>query len=228
MRLLLICLFLFLVGLGAIQAAPTTLDTADSDISISDRFRAPSLTTRTLWTIISSSVLTLFACTYSAIHPNIPNPKDSYTGIQMRRLGIIIRALIPPELMVTWAMRQLFSANQVTKQFEKSKYPNVRLDWKSEENESETAPENDFLRFFRFLLMPFFFLSPLFRLLHLLAKGVLSVLASLRCCVCSPMRWVAKRIKSEQSEPEHSKSDSEDRTWTQAHSLFVLTGSFML
>ncbi|KAG1791972.1 uncharacterized protein HD556DRAFT_580629 [Suillus plorans] len=76
--------------------------------------------------------------------------------------------------------------------------------------------------------MPFFFLWPLFRLFHLLAKCVFYVLASLWCCVCSPMRWVAKRIKSEQSEPEQSKSDSQDRTWTQAHSLFVLTGGFML
>ncbi|KAG1896614.1 uncharacterized protein F5891DRAFT_1175175 [Suillus fuscotomentosus] len=232
MRLLLICLFLCLVGSGAIQAAPTTLpvDTADSDISISDHFRlTPSLTTRTLWTIVSSSVLTIFACTYSAIHPNIPSPKDSYTGIQMRRLGIIIMALIAPELMVTWAMRQLFSANQVTKQFEKSKYPNVPLDWKSQENVS--APKNDFLRFLRFLrflLMPFFFLWPLFRPFHLLAKGVLSVLACLCCCVCSPMRRVAKRFNSEQSEPEQSESESEDHTWTQAHSFFVLMGGFML
>ncbi|KAG2352521.1 hypothetical protein BDR07DRAFT_1466291, partial [Suillus spraguei] len=35
-------------------------------------------------------------------------------------------ALIAPELIVTWAMRQWFSARQVTRQFEKSGYPSVR------------------------------------------------------------------------------------------------------
>ncbi|KAG1805283.1 hypothetical protein EV424DRAFT_1431091 [Suillus variegatus] len=180
MRLLLICLFLCLVGSGAIQAAPTTLpvDTADSDISISDHFRlAPSLTTRTLWTIVSSSVLTIFACTYSAIHPNIPSPKDSYTGIQIRRLGIIIMALIAPELMVTWAMRQLFSANQVTKQFEKSKYPNVRLDWKSGDN-TWTQAHSLFLLMGGFMLYvdgkPYLTLQP-DHILKLIRQGCIDV-----------------------------------------------------
>ncbi|KAG2139637.1 uncharacterized protein EDB93DRAFT_1090144 [Suillus bovinus] len=72
--------------------------------------------TRTLWTIISSSVLTLFACIYSAIHPNIPSPRHSgYSHILWRQLGIMIMALIAPNLIVTWAMRQWFSARQVTR-----------------------------------------------------------------------------------------------------------------
>ncbi|KAG1746046.1 uncharacterized protein EDB91DRAFT_1049799, partial [Suillus paluster] len=67
---------------------------------------------RTLWNIISSSVLTLFACIYTAIYPNIPSPKDSPLRILWRRLGIVIAALIAPELIVTWAMCQWFSARQ--------------------------------------------------------------------------------------------------------------------
>ncbi|KAG2099554.1 uncharacterized protein F5147DRAFT_747264 [Suillus discolor] len=62
----------------------------------------------TLWTIISSSVLTLFACIYSAIHPNIPSPtkRRSYPCIIWRQLGMMIMALIAPELIAAWAMRQ--------------------------------------------------------------------------------------------------------------------------
>ncbi|KAG2357301.1 hypothetical protein BDR07DRAFT_1420831 [Suillus spraguei] len=100
----LLCVFLYLVGV--IQAANTTTTTT------SDSFK-------TLWSIVSSSVLTLFACVYSAIHANIPSPKDSPNNIILRRLGIMIMALIAPELIVTWAMRQWLSARQVTRQFKK-------------------------------------------------------------------------------------------------------------
>ncbi|KAG2047099.1 hypothetical protein BDR06DRAFT_1000326 [Suillus hirtellus] len=208
MRLLLLCVFLYLVGV--IQAAPTTNTT---NTITSDSFKAPSFTTRTLWTIISSSVLTLFACVYSAIHPNIPSPKHSgYPRILWRQLGLMIMALIAPELIVTWAMRQWFSTYQVTRQFKKSGHFNVRSEYK--ENDSVAAPEN---RFLRFLLLPFV------RLFLLLAKGVLSMLASVCCVLCAPVRWVARWIK-----PEQSECNSEYVTWTQAHSFFVLMGGFML
>ncbi|KAG2340543.1 hypothetical protein BDR05DRAFT_889777 [Suillus weaverae] len=102
MRLLL-CIFLHLIGV--IQAAPTII-TATTDGS-----DALSFTTRTMWTIVSSCILTLLACIYSVIHPNIPSPEDSPNCILRRRLGIMIVALIAPELIVTWAMRQWFSAH---------------------------------------------------------------------------------------------------------------------
>ncbi|KAG1870354.1 hypothetical protein C8R48DRAFT_549141, partial [Suillus tomentosus] len=85
---------------------------------------------RTLWSIISSSVLTLFACVYSAIHPNIPSPKHSSQlhGL-WRQIRMVIMALIAPELIVTWAMRQWFSADQVTRQFKELGYPSVHFTW---------------------------------------------------------------------------------------------------
>ncbi|KAG1886601.1 hypothetical protein F4604DRAFT_1571826 [Suillus subluteus] len=117
--LVLFCIFLYIVAV--IQAAPTT-NTTSTSTTTTDSFEAPSFTTRTIWSIISSSVLTLFACIYSAIHPNIPSPKDSPNGVVRRRVGIMIMALITPELIVTWAMRQWFSARQVTRQIEESGY----------------------------------------------------------------------------------------------------------
>ncbi|KAG1730557.1 uncharacterized protein EDB91DRAFT_1059422, partial [Suillus paluster] len=68
--------------------------------------------------------LTLFACIYSAIYPNIPSPKDSLARILRRGFGIMVTALIAPELLVTWAMRQWLSARLVTKQFKDSGYFN--------------------------------------------------------------------------------------------------------
>ncbi|KAG1809654.1 uncharacterized protein BJ212DRAFT_1302492 [Suillus subaureus] len=131
-KLVLLCVSLYFVGV--IQAAPTTITTTD------DSSEALSFTTRTIWTIISSSVLTLFACIYSTIHPNIPSPKDSPLLILWRRLGIMLMALIAPELIVTWAMRQWFSARQVTRQFKKSGYPSVRPEPEESDHGSIEAP----------------------------------------------------------------------------------------
>ncbi|KAG2040457.1 hypothetical protein BDR03DRAFT_892399 [Suillus americanus] len=205
MRLLgLFCVFLYLVGI--IQAAPTTNTT---NTTTSDNFdEAPSFTTRTMWSIVSSSVLTLSACIYSAIHPNIPSLRDSPDGIVRRRFGIMIMALIAPELMVTWAMRQWFSARQVTLKFEKSGYY-PRVGTESEEKNSNKAPqqcEN----------------CPLRLLIVVLAEGVSSVLGFLGHFPGALTRWVKRSIKAYFSEK------SEDHTWTQTHSFFVLMGGFML
>jgi hypothetical protein len=133
MCLLLVCVFLYSF-VGVTQAVPTTTNTTNT--ATSDSFETPSFTTRTLWTIVSSSVITLFACIYSAVHINIPSPKDSPYRILRRRLGIMIMALIAPELMVIWAMRQWFSARHVTRQFEESRNPSVLPEQKQSEGKS--------------------------------------------------------------------------------------------
>ncbi|KAG2073115.1 hypothetical protein BDR04DRAFT_1230080 [Suillus decipiens] len=177
MMRLLLCVFLYLVGV--IQAANTTTSAA------SDSFKVPSasFTTRTLWSIVSSSVLTLFACVYTAIHANIPSPKDSPNDIILRRLGIMIMALIAPELIVAWAMRQWLSARQVTKQFNGPQHHDVTY----------TLPALCFILIGKCVSFP-------------------SALA----------KWAKISIKVYFSE------QSEDYTWTQTHSFFVLMGGYML
>ncbi|KAG2070603.1 hypothetical protein BDR04DRAFT_1142728, partial [Suillus decipiens] len=46
--------------------------------------------TRTLWEIIWSCAATLFACTWTAIHPNIPGMDERKFGVISRRLGIMM------------------------------------------------------------------------------------------------------------------------------------------
>ncbi|KAG1848053.1 hypothetical protein DFJ58DRAFT_474296 [Suillus subalutaceus] len=139
MRLLVVLFCIFFYLFGVIQATPTTNTT---NTITGDSFKAPSFTTRTRWTIVSSSVLTIFACIYTAIHPNIPSPKDNTLHILRRRLGIMIMALLAPELIVAWAMRQSFSARQVTRQFKESGYPSVGPKSEShEEKESVEVPQ---------------------------------------------------------------------------------------
>ncbi|KAG2141001.1 hypothetical protein DEU56DRAFT_796588 [Suillus clintonianus] len=85
-----------------------TFDTSDSPCSNS---------TRTLWNILLSCGLTLFACTWTAIHTNIPGMDEGRVAITSRRLFLMVAALIVPELMITWATRQFFSARAAAKEF---------------------------------------------------------------------------------------------------------------
>ncbi|KAG2067531.1 hypothetical protein BDR04DRAFT_844965 [Suillus decipiens] len=121
----------------------------------------------------------------------------------------MIMALVAPELIVTWAMRQWLSAHQVTRQFKKSGYyPSVHAE--SEENESVEVPEVEQCG------------NRLVHLLTVLAKCVLSMLLFLWGFPGALMRWVKVSIKA------YCLEQSEDYTWTQTHSFFVLMGGFML
>ena len=75
-------------------------------------------TGRTIWSIIWSCLVTIFACTWVAVHPNIPDPDEKWHTVASRRVGITFMALIAPELVIMWAMRQLVSARKLAKQYE--------------------------------------------------------------------------------------------------------------
>lgn len=68
---------------------------------------------RTVWTIVWSCLLTIFACTWTAVHPNIPGPADSGWARLKRRIVVMIYAMIAPEMIATWAMRQYFGARLI-------------------------------------------------------------------------------------------------------------------
>ncbi|KAG2117604.1 hypothetical protein DEU56DRAFT_748013 [Suillus clintonianus] len=91
-----------------------TLDANDSP---------PSNNTRTLWDIIWSCGVTLFACAWTAIHPNIQGMEEKTRYIVFRRICIMAMVLVAPELIITWASRQFFSAIAIKKRF------NDALNW---------------------------------------------------------------------------------------------------
>ncbi|KAG2340255.1 hypothetical protein BDR05DRAFT_984127 [Suillus weaverae] len=72
--------------------------------------------TRTLWDILSSCGLTLFACTWTAIHPNIPSVNDGVVLITFYRLCLMFVAVFIPEFMTIWAIAQFFCAQKAAKQ----------------------------------------------------------------------------------------------------------------
>ncbi|RDB27421.1 hypothetical protein Hypma_004303 [Hypsizygus marmoreus] len=72
---------------------------------------------RTTWDITWSCLVTIFSCTWLAIHPNVPHPSDSMTRVYLRRLQTVLMALIAPELIILWAARQWIFANKLSKKF---------------------------------------------------------------------------------------------------------------
>jgi len=97
------------------SSLPSLNETSVTILSVSDSLSGNN--TRTLWDIVWSCAATLFACTWTAIHPNIPGMNEGKVIVFSRRLGIMIIALIAPELMITWATIQFLSARDTAKAF---------------------------------------------------------------------------------------------------------------
>lgn len=81
---------------------------------------------RTVWNIIWSCLITIFACIWVAVHPNIPQPKpprksrlevlaDVCSGLA-EKLAIALLALLAPEFIFVWALRQWLRARSIAKE----------------------------------------------------------------------------------------------------------------
>ncbi|KDQ54105.1 hypothetical protein JAAARDRAFT_161042 [Jaapia argillacea MUCL 33604] len=77
---------------------------------------------RTMWGIVSSCLTTVFTCTWVAIHPNIPGPYESSFEITLRRVGMMIVALLAPELLVVWSLKQWLVARRLAKKHQDRKW----------------------------------------------------------------------------------------------------------
>ncbi|KDR77170.1 hypothetical protein GALMADRAFT_155817 [Galerina marginata CBS 339.88] len=105
---------LLILGIGylfhkTIQAAPVSesslLDNNPPNLSFLSQCLCPG-PQRSVWDILWSCLATIFACTWLSVHPNIPPPGETWWKIGLRRLELMFWALIAPELIILWAMRQ--------------------------------------------------------------------------------------------------------------------------
>ena len=72
---------------------------------------------RSLLSIFWSCMATITACTWIAIHPNIPDPNLSMVAVATQRLRITIYALLAPEVVIMWAMRQWYGARRIEREY---------------------------------------------------------------------------------------------------------------
>ncbi|KAJ7247534.1 hypothetical protein C8J57DRAFT_1080719 [Mycena rebaudengoi] len=66
---------------------------------------------RKLFDIVWGCLVTIFACTWLSVHPNVPPPGQS----QLALLKMMLIGIIVPEIMVGFAARQYFSARKLAK-----------------------------------------------------------------------------------------------------------------
>ncbi|KAJ7752872.1 hypothetical protein B0H16DRAFT_780753 [Mycena metata] len=75
---------------------------------------------RTLFDIIWGCLATIFACTWVALHQNVPDPNLGWFSLLMRKLRMMLVTIIAPEMVVGFAARQLVSAWWIAKEFDVS------------------------------------------------------------------------------------------------------------
>jgi len=72
---------------------------------------------RTIWDIIWSCIVTIFACSWVSVHPNMPKPREHWFKICMHRTEVLFWALVAPELILYWAARQWYGAKKLTRRY---------------------------------------------------------------------------------------------------------------
>ncbi|KAJ7241797.1 hypothetical protein C8J57DRAFT_1644674 [Mycena rebaudengoi] len=76
---------------------------------------------RKLFDIVWGCLITIFACTWISVHPNVPPPNQGPLALLWRRLKMMLVAIIAPEVMVGFAARQFFIARWYAKEHKISK-----------------------------------------------------------------------------------------------------------
>ncbi|KAJ7276761.1 hypothetical protein C8J57DRAFT_1127036 [Mycena rebaudengoi] len=76
---------------------------------------------RKLFDIIWGCLVTIFACTWVSVHPNVPPPCQGHLALLWRRLKMMLVAIIAPEAMVGFAARQFFTSRWYAKEYKISK-----------------------------------------------------------------------------------------------------------
>ncbi|KAF8969303.1 hypothetical protein BDZ97DRAFT_1915272 [Flammula alnicola] len=112
-------LFLLLSCIRTLHGVPVSPSTtpAIEYTTLALRDTAGCLHSRTGWDISWSCIITIFACTWSAVHPNIPGPRDSGWTCFKRRVVTMFYAMVAPELMAFWAMRQYSGARKIMRDY---------------------------------------------------------------------------------------------------------------
>lgn len=112
-------LFLFLLlQLYSVYASPTSSQGSGSAPDVCSDIND----CRTLWDIIWNCTATIFLCTWVSLHPNIPEPQNEATIVKelriffTERVPLFLCALLVPEYILAWAIRQRFVAGDLAKE----------------------------------------------------------------------------------------------------------------
>ncbi|KAF8645291.1 hypothetical protein AX16_007928 [Volvariella volvacea WC 439] len=71
--------------------------------------------TRTIFDILYSCIGVILLCTYISIHHNIPDQGDSWVKATWLKLRTTLYALVVPEIVIMWAIRQWIMARKIAR-----------------------------------------------------------------------------------------------------------------
>ncbi|KDR73289.1 hypothetical protein GALMADRAFT_72820 [Galerina marginata CBS 339.88] len=67
--------------------------------------------------IVWSCLVTIFACSWVSVHPNIPGPAKRRWMKSLHRVELMFWSIISPELIIFWASRQWLAARHLSQKF---------------------------------------------------------------------------------------------------------------
>ncbi|KAK0432796.1 hypothetical protein EV421DRAFT_1460040 [Armillaria borealis] len=105
------CLLLILSSMAQTRASQSNDECSDESSN------------RTTWNIIWSCLATIFACTWLAVHPNVPSSYMREKGrlfLGLHRVKHMLLAIICPEAVIMWAFRQRLVASALSKRLKLS------------------------------------------------------------------------------------------------------------
>ncbi|KAJ7706551.1 hypothetical protein B0H16DRAFT_1746909 [Mycena metata] len=111
-----IFVFLLTRQSGLTQGHPNLLSRAATEASCDCTINS----CRTLFDIVWGCLATIFACTWVALHQNVPDPDLGHFALLMRKLRMMLVTIIAPEVIVGFAARQFVSARWISKEFDVS------------------------------------------------------------------------------------------------------------
>ena len=91
---------------------------------------------RTIPGIVYSCLATIFACTWVAVHPNVPSPKAKWLHAVLLRVAVTVCALLVPEYVVAWSIRQWLVATHIGREVAKQ----AQVDERSRRDSGKSHP----------------------------------------------------------------------------------------
>ena len=92
----------FLLSSSASLATPQTTEAEEYGLGGDELSGCERSVVKIVW----SCLAVIFACTWVSVHPNVPGDKERPFDVVWRKLSIMVDALLAPELVLFWAMRQ--------------------------------------------------------------------------------------------------------------------------
>ncbi|KAF8838054.1 hypothetical protein BDN67DRAFT_127805 [Paxillus ammoniavirescens] len=108
-----------LLVIHSCYSLPTDFDTSP-ELQV-DAFVSAQVCThvRSILGIIFLCIVSLVACSWNAVHPNIPGVDESRWIIWLRRVLLMVLVVITPELLLVWVLQQFTSAGSAAQAFNK-------------------------------------------------------------------------------------------------------------